>query len=318
MIRSIFYFLKQYSTAIVSIGIVLILGVIGFREFYYWGEVEFYISTDNVVLTIEEQGEFECLSSPCLFSFPPNTYLFTAEKEGYNLYSGEFTVDVQEKIQKNIILDTSTVQIDTSNSLSPIISSDFIPSSILFPIEKGGISSSVYQAYYENNTLFSKNQRVLFTDSIPFWTSTDEIGRGVWIVNNEYISFLNWEDTQNIPVFSLSKNPITLFKPFSDSLFLYQSEKKWFLYDKLKNTQKELYIETSSSEMICMKDLNTFIFLNNSASGLELSSYDIQKEEKNILTYIENISLPDIYGIRCAKGKVIIYPKNEDNIVLSL
>jgi len=192
MIQTIQDFFQRHYTVLLILFFIVSGGYLLITEFWYFGTAQFYISEKNTLIKIEKSGEIICSEKKCSHELIPGTYKFSVEKENFDPFFGEMKITMQEISEQKIVLQRTSTQLSqkAENYHKKTFAKDFLNSE-KFP-ENSDFS-------VKNNILKYKNTKIL--ESIPenpqkFLVSSDEVGRGYWIVSPHKILLFSPKNTK--------------------------------------------------------------------------------------------------------------------------
>ena len=298
---SILFFIKHYAFWLVLHFLFISGTYIVFREFYYFGTLNLYISENNTMLVIDGKGEYECPETFCSIELFPKKYTILIKKEGFTPVIKTIDIHFHEIREENIYIKQSKSALQwikkTKNDYNKGIS---------FPFSKSYIDKNIENfTIVENTLLYKKNKILSFPNT--FFVSTDEVGRNVWIVSKDDISQFSLQQKNFFPIL---KEQIKRFYPQKDGFFSWENkENKKFYFNGKKNIPLE--IDTFSLFTACKlpstSHENIWAYLSYNEGTIALYIRNIEKpyERFKPRVFLENISANEIDYIECnAKNSI--------------
>jgi len=268
MIQTIQDFFQRYYTALLIVFFIVSGGYLLVTEFWYFGTAQFYISEKNTLIKIEKSGEIICSEKKCSHELIPGTYKFSVEKENFDPFFGEMKITMQEISEQKIVLQRTSTQLSNKSEKhqKKVFAKNFLQAE-KFP-ENSGFSFENDVLKYKNTEIFSH----VSENSQKFLVSSDEVGRGYWVVSPHKI-LLFAPTTQSVSTHIFKKNSeISGFLPLQDGSFITEISGNFF-WKPFQKPQEKLNISPLSLSAICKSGKNNFIFIENSGGTISVKKY---------------------------------------------
>lgn len=298
------YFIKHYAVWLVLFFILISGSYIVFREFYYFGTLNLYISEENTTLIVDKKGEYECEKNFCSINISPGLYTIGIKKEGFTDIIYEIEIKRTESIELNIPLQKYEVSIEWGNEGNN--NNSF--SGVTFPLQKSQINKNIENISFNTKSVLYKNIP-LYPIKNNISISSDEIGRNVWIVSDSSISGFSQEFKILFPAVSDS---ISSFYPQKDGSFSFMNvDKKYFFYKNKK--QKPLDIDIESLFFACKipradNNENIWAYLQQTDQGIGLFIEDLDEintDELSAKTIMKNLNFSDLKYLDCISSSKV-------------
>lgn len=322
-IHSVVNFLKKYALWLVLLFVFFSGGYIAFREFYYFGTLNLYISEKNTILIIDGKGEYECLETFCSIQLFPKKYKILIKKEGFNPVLETININLQKTSEQNIYIQQYKSQLQWIEKTKTI---NEYNKGVHFPLTNSYIDRNIENLKIgENKLLYKKTPLLSITTHI--FVSTDEIGRNAWIVSEKNISQFSHQQKSLFPVLQKIKNKevsIKNFYPQKNGFFSWENEQnEKFYFDGKKNIPLE--IDSLSLFTACklpnITNENIWAYLSNYKGSVAfyVNNLDIDYDKKlEPLVFLENIYSDQLDYIECnSKNSIKGILKSGEVFVLS-
>lgn len=339
MFQSITNFFQEHYTLLLIGFFIISGGYLVVTEFWYFGTAQFYVSEKNTIIKIEKSGEFLCEKKTCSQEIIPGKYRFSVEKENFESFFGEIEIKMQEISEEKIVLKLKSTQLSSNrggiqkkkmfqkfSEISNISENQKIIENLGFSISDNG---DVLQ--YKNTIIKSlhtvQNGRILYdpTENSTVLVSSDEVGRGYWIITPEKIQLFN-PKTQNISTHIQKKTSTTKsrtqeisgFLSLQDGSFITEISGKQkgntvFLWKPFEQPEQALNIQPFSLGAVCVSGTSgeNFMYLEN----IDENNSEVEAKKINIKTgkiqswgILENFPLNDFHSMQCiGHGKIVIF-----------
>ncbi len=303
-------FLKAHTTGLFVLFFLVSGGYLLVTEFWYFGTAQFYISEAGTSIKIEKNGELFCEDKACAKELIPGTYKFSVEKENFETAFGEMKISLQEISELKVNLSHTKTQF--SQNINFQKKKNFLH---LFPenfedtqkqvAEISGFSLDTKSLKYQNATITP-----LFSQKILI--SSDEIGRGYWIITPHKVQQFHTK-TQNLKnALRISNGEISGFLALQDGSFVTEISGKFFW----KNSKEPLPFSPLSINAMC-KSGDAFFVLEKIAGEIAAKRYAFNGFKEESLGVIENFPEEDFESLQCiGNTKVVIFFQKHENILL--
>lgn len=294
--------IQKYSAWWLGVFLCGALGIILFREFYYFGTLNLYISEPQTRIVIQNK-EYKCQEYFCSFSLSPGEYTVFIEKKGFQPEVFSFVLSLQSVSEHTIQLIQNEV------SLTPFTPLQKQYSGQLFPLSDSFVFDSVpflrvKKEEDENYVLEYKTTPVAQFPS-PVLVSTDEAGRRAWVVSKRDVSEFLFLEKVLYPVQKYD-NDIQFFRPLGDNWYAFQNtENKWF--SVFERQKIPLYFSPYSEHTFCGISQQRFIFLKYDEYGVGLFEYRTDTQETRKLHTLEKMPLNDSVFVQCSGRNMEVY-----------
>ncbi len=281
-------------------------GYLLITEFWYFGTVHFFLSEKGTTIRLEKNGEIFCQTDQCSKNVIPGIYQFSVEKENFKPFFGKVEVKMQKISEEKILLLQESVQIASGN-YSHLKKEKILDFSVN-ENEKSILISP--ENFSRNNTSLFWKKSFLgdFPETVKI--SSDEIGRGYWVVTAESVRQFD-PTTEN---FSLQlQQKISQFLPLSDGSFVFQNFNNDFFWKPFLGKVQKLEFPPFSLSAIC-KSGSEFIFLEEVFDEIYLSKWEISlKKKSKKIGKIENFEKENFHSMQCFGEKTIVLFFKEGN-----
>lgn len=321
-------FFSRHSFLFVLLFLFFSSGYFIFTEFFYFGNVQFFVSQEESTLRIEKKAEIFCEQKQCAHKITPGTYRFSITKDGFSPFLGEFTVKMGNTTEVKIILERKSVYFEETKNVN---NSEIQDKKVSLLRDSDG---NLFHKYLDfspksiNSSWENTDQRFSFSENTLSWNGTplgkfpkllqissDEVGRGFWLVSENVVQ-------QFSPRFEelsmhLRQN-ISSFTSLPDGSFLVKTQDEKIVWKPFSQQPKILAIRPLSLASVCKTD-KLFLFLEETASEVALFSlnpYD-EKSLKNIAV-LEGLPKDSVHSIECtAEKKILLHLyDNESKIIV--
>lgn len=294
--------MQKYSAWWLGLFLFLALGIILFREFYYFGTFHLYVSEPQTQVIINNK-EYTCQDYFCSFAFSPGQYTVVVQKKGFQPESISLDLSLQKVSEHAVNLTQNQI------SLTPFVPSSPEYEGYFFPLKNSVVSSSVpfleVEKKDESQTLVSYNDTPLARFSSSVLVSTDEVGRRAWIVSQTDVSEFLFPEKALYPVQKYDEG-IQFFRPLGDDWYTFQNtESEWFSVFQKQKTP--LGFSPYSEHTFCGLSAMRFVFLRYDEHGVGLFEYRTDTQKTTKLHTLEKMRLTDSVFVRCTPQTMEVY-----------
>lgn len=300
--------MKRYAFWLVLLFLIVGGSYIVFREFYYYGTVEIYLSEEGATISRDGYGKVHCPAQFCALELTPQNHLFLIEKDGF--ISQTHFVDVKRLETQELIISLvrNSVMLEKDEGNSSF-------SGVEFPLDSSQIDVKVQNMEIENDVLLYENMELRRVESEIF-VSSDEVGRNIWLVSDKEISGFS-TDTKTL--FPVLQTEISSFIPQKDGSFFW-SDTSGSMFQYENGMQQNLPFIPYSLPLSCALPGGDFAFLerNTQTGEVQFSLFKNQMNAVEVQTIIENISPASLSYIECINDSQIrIVPLSSHSFLLS-
>ncbi len=289
---------------------VIVLGsFIAFREFYYFGTLNIYVSETNTTISIEGKGDYDCPKNFCSIKLFPKKYKISVQKENFSPFIFSSNVSFQKITEKKIEITPLKSTLFPAEKTKNDYKKGFS-----FPLQTSGQDRNIENFTIKKNRENALEKKLIYNSTPLFsfqnniFISTDEIGRNAWIVSDEKVLQFSQKYKTLSPVFT---DNIKRFYPQKDGFFSWENEKnEKFYFNGKKNIQLpfsplSLFSACKLPSSNISENIWAYLSFHQENIAFFIQNITLPSQKNFPKVLLENISYRDINYIECTSSHSI-------------